>query len=95
MTPATLTHSLTQHVSCQITPNIEENTSPPPPSPLWLVVQEGDPDGWWEESFNGHSDSKPKGPEAITLDASFIGASHVYGIPERATSLALKPTRGE
>lgn len=60
-----------------------------------VVVQEGDPEGWWEESFNGHSDTKPKGPEALSLDISFPGFSHVYGIPERATRLALKPTAGE
>ncbi len=27
------------------------------------------------------------------LDFTFVGASHVYGIPEHATSLALKSTR--
>lgn len=56
--------------------------------------QEGDPEGWWEETFNGHADSKPAGPEAISIDMSFPGSQHVYGIPERATNLALKPTAG-
>ncbi|MEW5317328.1 MAG: hypothetical protein WDW38_008637 [Sanguina aurantia] len=56
--------------------------------------QEGDPAGWWDESFNGHLDSKPKGPESMSLDLSFPGCDHVYGLPERATSLALKATTG-
>lgn len=38
-------------------------------------------DGCWEETFLEHHDSKPKGPEAISLDISFPGvqlhASHV------------------
>jgi hypothetical protein len=58
------------------------------------LQQDGDPEGWWEESFNGHADSKPAGPEAISIDVTFPGAQHVYGIPERATNLALKPTAG-
>ncbi len=42
----------------------------------------------------GRSDSKRKGPQAISLDLAFPGFDHVYGLPERATSLALKPTVG-
>lgn len=60
-----------------------------------LLLQEGDPEGWWEETFNGHRDSKTAGPEAISIDMTFPGAQHVYGIPERATNLALKPTAGD
>ena len=56
--------------------------------------QEGDPEGWWGENYKTHHDSKPKGPTAISLDLQFPGFSHLYGLPERATSLALKPTRG-
>ena len=55
-------------------------------------LQEGDPEGWWEETFKSHVDSKPRGPEGISFDLSFPGFSHVYGIPEHATSLSLKPT---
>lgn len=55
-------------------------------------LQEGDPEGWWEETFKSHVDSKPRGPEAISFDLSFPGFSNVYGIPEHATSLSLKPT---
>lgn len=48
---------------------------------------------WWDETFGGNTDSKPKGPEAIALDISFPGYEHVFGIPEHATSLSLKTTR--
>lgn len=59
-----------------------------------LRQQEGDPEGWWEETFKTHTDSKPKGPEAISLDLAFPGAQHVYGLPERATNLSLEATTG-
>jgi alpha 1,3-glucosidase len=49
---------------------------------------------WWEESFGGNTDSKPRGPESVGLDISFHGYQHVYGIPEHASSLSLKETRG-
>lgn len=55
------------------------------------VKKEGDD---WEERFRSHTDTRPYGPQSITLDVSFYGADFVYGIPEHATSLALKPTRG-
>jgi alpha 1,3-glucosidase len=48
---------------------------------------------WWEETFGGNTDSKPKGPESVGLDITFPGYSHVFGIPEHADSLSLKETR--
>ena len=48
---------------------------------------------WWEETFGGNTDSKPKGPESIGLDITFPGYEHVYGIPGHASSLSLKQTR--
>ena len=48
---------------------------------------------WWEETFGGNTDSKPKGPESVGLDISFPGYDHVYGIPEHASSMSLKETR--
>jgi alpha 1,3-glucosidase len=48
---------------------------------------------WWEETFGGNTDSKPRGPESVSLDISFPGYEHVFGIPEHATSLSLKETR--
>ncbi|KAL0258999.1 glucosidase II [Diplodia seriata] len=49
---------------------------------------------WWDESFGGNTDSKPRGPESIALDITFPDYEHVYGIPEHASSLSLKETRG-
>ncbi|XP_051117289.1 probable glucan 1,3-alpha-glucosidase [Andrographis paniculata] len=48
----------------------------------------------WEERFRSHTDSRPYGPQSISFDVSFYEADFVYGIPEHAASLALKPTRG-
>lgn len=49
---------------------------------------------WWDESFGGFTDSKPRGPESIALDITFPDYEHVYGIPEHASPLSLKTTRG-
>jgi alpha 1,3-glucosidase len=49
---------------------------------------------WWDETFGGNTDHKPRGPEAIALDITFPGYEHVFGIPEHATGLSLKTTRG-
>ena len=54
--------------------------------------KDDDPEGWWEERFKTHTDNKPRGPEAISFDVSFPTHRAVYGLPERATSLSLKPT---
>uniref|UniRef100_A0A3B5KPZ2 Glucosidase II alpha subunit b n=1 Tax=Xiphophorus couchianus TaxID=32473 RepID=A0A3B5KPZ2_9TELE len=35
-------------------------------------------DGMWEETFKSHTDSKPSGPSAISLDFSLPGVEHVY-----------------
>ena len=48
---------------------------------------------WWDESFGGNTDSKPRGPESVGLDISFLGYEHVFGIPEHADSMSLKETR--
>ncbi|KZO90577.1 glycoside hydrolase family 31 protein [Calocera viscosa TUFC12733] len=52
-----------------------------------------DEDGYWSESFGGHTDSKPKGPESLSLDITFPRAQHVYGIPEHAAPLSLPTTQ--
>lgn len=49
---------------------------------------------WWDESFGGNTDTKPRGPESVGLDITFPGYAHVFGIPEHASSLSLKETRG-
>lgn len=48
---------------------------------------------WWDESFGGNTDSKPRGPESVGLDITFPGYEHVYGIPEHADSMSLRETR--
>uniref|UniRef100_UPI000B4C5CBC neutral alpha-glucosidase AB n=1 Tax=Lonchura striata TaxID=40157 RepID=UPI000B4C5CBC len=50
--------------------------------------------GAWEETFKTHTDSKPYGPTSVGLDFSLPGFEHVYGIPEHAESLRLRPTEG-
>lgn len=68
----------------------------------WRPKIEGDrPEGdntedestWWEESFGGNTDSKPKGPESVAVDISFPGYNHVFGIPEHTGPLSLRETR--
>ncbi|GJJ08411.1 hypothetical protein Clacol_002627 [Clathrus columnatus] len=51
-------------------------------------------DGWWSEQFRTWTDSKPKGPESLSLDIVFPRHNVVYGIPEHATRLALPTTTG-
>jgi alpha 1,3-glucosidase len=54
---------------------------------------EEDESTWWDESFGGNTDTKPRGPESVGLDISFPGYEYVYGIPEHASSMSLKETR--
>ncbi|KRT80427.1 glycoside hydrolase, partial [Oryctes borbonicus] len=54
-------------------------------------VPKEDP-GAWEENFKSHHDSKPRGPEALSVDISFPGALRAYGIPEHADKFALRTT---
>lgn len=56
-------------------------------------VMTEDESTWWEESFGGNTDSKPKGPEGIGMDISFPGYEHVFGIPEHTGPLSLRQTR--
>ncbi|WCJ37763.1 Neutral alpha-glucosidase AB [Euphorbia peplus] len=55
------------------------------------IKKEGDD---WEERFRSHTDTRPFGPQSISFDVSFYDADFVSGIPEHASSLALKPTKG-
>lgn len=52
-----------------------------------------DPDAW-EETFNGYTDVKRNGPEAISMDFVFNGADVLFGIPEHADNFALRTTLG-
>ena len=58
-----------------------------------VVENSVDESTWWDETFGGNTDSKPKGPESVGLDITFPGYEHVYGIPEHAGPLSLKETR--
>lgn len=49
---------------------------------------------WWDETFGGNTDTKPRGPESVALDITFPGYEHVFGIPEHTGPLSLKQTRG-
>ncbi|CAG9314339.1 unnamed protein product [Blepharisma stoltei] len=51
------------------------------------------PDGLWKEKFRDWTDDKKKGPSSVAMDFGFPDASHVYGIPEHADSLALQDTK--
>lgn len=53
-----------------------------------------DTTGMWEEDFNHKPDSKPRGPESLGLDITFVGYGDVYGIPEHTGPLSLKETTG-
>ena len=55
------------------------------------VEAENEPD-MWEESYGGHSDSKPHGPSAMAMDFTFAGFDNVYGIPQHADTFSLKDT---
>lgn len=62
--------------------------------PSEMPFEDTNTEGMWDESFNHKPDSKPKGPEAFSVDISFPSHAHVYGIPEHASPLALPPTDG-
>lgn len=51
-----------------------------------------DGDGFWEETFKGHTDSKPYGSSSIGLDISFLGVKSIYGLPEHSESFGLRST---
>mmetsp|Transcript_29785 Transcript_29785/g.50032 ORF Transcript_29785/g.50032 Transcript_29785/m.50032 type:complete len:896 (+) Transcript_29785:175-2862(+) len=57
--------------------------------------QPEDAEDMWEAKFKGFTDKIRNGPTSIMFDVSFPGSAQVYGIPEHATSMALKRTKGE
>jgi mannosyl-oligosaccharide alpha-1,3-glucosidase len=63
------------------------------PQPEEAEAGSEDTSTWWEESFGGAQDTKPRGPESVGMDIAFPGYDFVYGIPEHASSMALKQTR--
>ncbi|KAJ1975126.1 glucosidase II [Dimargaris xerosporica] len=72
-----------------------DNATSPASSVFPSVLQPlADPEGRWDEKFKGWTDSKPHGPASVAVDLVFPGFEHVYGIPEHASTLSLKSTRG-
>ncbi|NWY93494.1 GANAB glucosidase, partial [Loxia curvirostra] len=65
-----------------------------PPQPAEPPAEPEEEPGAWEETFKTHTDSKPYGPTSVGLDFSLPGFEHVYGIPEHADNLRLRPTEG-
>ncbi|KAK0536391.1 glucosidase II [Tilletia horrida] len=59
----------------------------------WAGFEQEDA-GEWEEIWAGRTDTKPRGPEAVSLDVTFVGYDTVFGIPEHASPLSLRETRG-
>uniref|UniRef100_A0AC35UBC5 Gal_mutarotas_2 domain-containing protein n=1 Tax=Rhabditophanes sp. KR3021 TaxID=114890 RepID=A0AC35UBC5_9BILA len=57
------------------------------------VEGKDDGEGFWEEEFGGHKDSKPYGSSSIGIDINFHGFDHLYGLPEHADGLVLKDTK--
>ncbi|KAJ4946512.1 hypothetical protein JOQ06_024178 [Pogonophryne albipinna] len=79
--------------SSQADPEAEKKEEADPAAqPEAAKEEEKDEDGMWEETFKSHTDSKPNGPSAVSLDFSLPGVEHVYGIPEHADTLRLKTT---
>ncbi|KAG7452386.1 alpha-glucosidase [Guyanagaster necrorhizus] len=69
-----------------------------------VPIKAGNPRAWfegeeedtfWDEKFNSWTDSKPKGPESLSLDITFPNHGTVYGVPQHATRLALPSTTGD
>jgi len=48
----------------------------------------------WVETWKGHADARPRGPQAVAFDLAFPGGATLYGLPERAAPAALRPTAG-
>ncbi|KAL7424252.1 glucosidase II [Cryptotrichosporon argae] len=56
---------------------------------------EDDDKDMFEEKWKKWTDSKPKGPEGLSLDISFPSVQHIYGLPEHSSPLSLPSTRGD
>lgn len=57
-----------------------------------MQARRGRGDNATDDVWKSHRDTAPHGPQAVAFDLAFPGAAFVAGLPERATSLALKPT---
>ena len=41
------------------------------------------------------SDSRPRGPESVSMDVTFVDSRHLYGLPEHTDSFVLANTEGK
>jgi mannosyl-oligosaccharide alpha-1,3-glucosidase len=46
------------------------------------------------ESFGGHTDTKPHGPQSVGMQLDHFGTKYLYGLPEHASSATLQSTSG-
>lgn len=74
-------------------PAVEQKEGEEAPAEAAVPEETEDESTWWDESFGGNTDSKPRGPESIGLDITFPGYEHVYGISEHTGPLSLRQTR--
>ncbi|XP_068596792.1 neutral alpha-glucosidase AB [Brachionichthys hirsutus] len=92
-TVASVWDNIKRVFSSQADPEAEKNEEAEPENQAEAAKEDEEKeDGMWEEMFKSHSDSKPNGPSAVSLDFSLPGVEHVYGIPEHADNLRLKTT---
>ncbi|KAL7547957.1 hypothetical protein ACHAWF_011228 [Thalassiosira exigua] len=54
-----------------------------------------DTDGMWDEKFGDHHDTKPHGPMSVGMELMFPMSTHLFGLPEHASSTQLKTTHGK
>lgn len=59
------------------------------------VLDPNEDPGSWEETFLDVVDTKPNGPEAISLDFTFPLSRVLFGIPEHCETFSLKQTIGK
>jgi len=59
-----------------------------------LEEEEFDTKDMWEEKFGDHIDSKPYGPMSVGMELTFPSSTHLFGLPEHASSTQLKTTAG-
>lgn len=52
-------------------------------------------EGMWEEKFGQHVDHKRNGPMSVGSDVTFPQSNFLFGLPEHASSTALKRTTGK
>lgn len=60
-----------------------------------LNEEDYDTKDMWEEKFHSHHDTKPHGPMSVGMELAFSQSSHLFGLPEHASSAKLQTTVGD